>query len=369
MPHHRKTAIFGCCDCGLNPSDPSDPLPMEPGARRGGWSRALKYCWPFIATEFDVKQLDGTLGVHRPGTCVYGMLWMDKTLGPEIDHSAPWHRGRTTKTKYRCPLCHQAKTTVENKRRLDKLFGIERSPTADVELEDASTSYDVDTHARGKAYVDIPWSPADIIFIETHFAVGTGALVHPQTLQALTVPQLLQRMIDAKFPQAESRTEVQLKRKCHDMRQEIVHGTYKYPDQVRGSGKGRKDVFSPRELAFIEENRGRGTNAEILAQMKDKFPESAARNVWNVCQCSSKTNKNKKQYKKGKPSLEQIAFVEEHVTTPPCKLLKLLNDKFSGGYTYTKNSLQYRLTSLKASAAGGGGSSSKRPVSRSGGVG
>jgi len=365
MPNHRSTAIFGCCDCGLNPSDLSNPLPMVPGSRCGGWSRALNYCWPFIDTNFDVKQLDGTLDVHRPGKCVYGMLWMDKPLGPESDHSAPWHKGRTTKTKYRCPQCHQAKTNVENKRRLDKEHGIERSPTAPVELEDGCTTYDVDTQARGKAHVDIPWSDADIIFIEKHLAVGTGALVHPQTLKALSVKQLLQRMIDAKFPNAQSRTDSQLKRKCHDLRQLIVDGTYKYPDQVRGRGKASKSLLSPQEKDFMDEHRGRLTNHEILKQMKADFPESQKRNVDSVRTYLSKTNKNKK----GKPSFEQLAFVEKHMTTPATELLWLLNAKFRGGYTYSNSTLQRRLAALKASGAGAGGSSSKRPVSRSGGPG
>jgi len=264
-------------------------------------------------------------------------------------------------------VCHQAKTNVENKRRLDKLYGIERSPTAPVELEDASTTYDVDTQARGKAYVDLPWTPADIIFIEAHFAEGTGALVHPQTLEALTVPQLRQRMIDDQLPNAESRTRNQLSMKCGDMRELIVDGRYKYPDRARGVGKGHKCLFSPREVAFIDDHRGRLTSDDILQCMKDKFPESQKRNLASVRNRLSKMNKNEK----GKPSLEQITFVEKHMTTAPTDLLRLLNAKFPGGYTYSKTTLNRRLEALKKSGTGGGGgdSSSTGPASRSGGAG
>jgi len=147
--HHHSTVMFDCCDCGLNPSAPSDPLPMEPGARRGGWSRALKYCWPFIATATDTKQLDGTFGVHRPGECVYGMLWMGQAVGPESDHLSPWAQGATSLTKDRCRNCHAAKTTYEKLRSADKRSGIQRSPTAPIEQEDSSTTYDVDVDLHG----------------------------------------------------------------------------------------------------------------------------------------------------------------------------------------------------------------------------
>ena len=98
----------------------------------------------------DSKQLDGTTDVHRPDTCVYGMLWMGHPFGPESDHLYPWAKGRSGKTKYRCNNCHDEKTQGEVRRVVDKRVGIMRSPTAPVEEEDPSTTYDVDTdHAPG----------------------------------------------------------------------------------------------------------------------------------------------------------------------------------------------------------------------------
>ena len=135
---------------------------MIAGTYHGGWSRvdnAKHYCWPFIATEFDSKQLDGTTGVHRPGECVWGMLWMGKPLGPESDHLSPWKDGASSSTKYRCLNCHSAKTAHERVRAADKSVGIKRSPTAPVEQKDASTTYDVDVHTastRARTKVSFP---------------------------------------------------------------------------------------------------------------------------------------------------------------------------------------------------------------------
>jgi len=151
------------------------------------------------------------------------------------------------------------------------------------------------------------------------------------------------------------------------MRELIVDGQYKYPDRLRDSGKGHKCLFSPREVAFIDEHRERLTTAEILEQMKAKFPESKKCNFTSVCDRLSNTNKNKK----GKPSFEQITFVEKYMTTPPAELLRLLKAKFPGGYTYSRTTLNRRLAALKknGAGAGGGGSSSTGPASRSGGAG
>jgi len=283
MPRHDKSALFGCADCGLNPPDLKDPLPMVAGACRGGWSRVdneMHYCWPFIATDFDRKQLDGTIGIHRPGKCVYGLLWLDKPLGPESDHSSLWHRDRTTKTKYRCPVCHAAKTAAENKRRLYKHAGIERSPTAPLEVEDASSTYDVDTEARGRSYTELPWTPQDITFIEMHFAPDTAALVHPHTSKALTCAELRQLMIEAKLPNARLRTVNQLQCKCTAMRQLIEDGRYKYGQRLRGSGQA--GAFSAEEAAFVDDHMDVLTAPELLTRMKDTFPESEKRTLASV---------------------------------------------------------------------------------------
>lgn len=125
---------------------------MVAGAWCGGWIRVdneMHYYWPFIATDFDSKQLDGTTGVHRSGQCVYGMLWMDKPVGPESDHLSPWVQGPSSLTKYRCINCHTVKTVYEAARAADKRAGIARSPTAPVQQKDTSTTYDVDYSGRG----------------------------------------------------------------------------------------------------------------------------------------------------------------------------------------------------------------------------
>ena len=71
------------------------------------------------------------------------MIWMGKPLGPESDHLSPWAKDRSGKTKYRCNNYHGAKTHGESKRATDKYCGIMLSPTAPVEEEDPSTTYDV----------------------------------------------------------------------------------------------------------------------------------------------------------------------------------------------------------------------------------